>query len=60
MGDSPDGDLSNLTFDQVKQLDESSWRLWTYMQLRGIDKKLGWIVKILAALVAAVFGLKLV
>jgi len=53
-------DLKNLSFDDVRNLDEVSWRLWTYMQLRGINKKLGWIIKILAVLVATVFGLKLV
>jgi hypothetical protein len=56
--DSPE-EFQNLTFEQIKQLDESSWRLWTYLQFRNLDKKIGWIIKILLALVAAVFGLKL-
>ncbi|TDA32075.1 MAG: hypothetical protein DSO04_02905 [Hadesarchaea archaeon] len=53
-------EFQNLNFDQVKELDEASWRLWTYLQFRNLDKKMGWIIKILLALVAAVFGLKLV
>jgi hypothetical protein len=51
--------LKNLDFEQVKSLDEVSWRLWTYMQFRDINKKLGWVIKILVALVGAVFGIKL-
>jgi hypothetical protein len=51
--------LKNLDFEQVKNLDETSWRLWTYMQFRDINKKLGWVIKILLVLVGAVFGIKL-
>jgi len=50
--------LKNLDFEQVKSLDEVSWRLWTYMQFRDINKKLGWVIKILLALVGAMFGVK--
>jgi hypothetical protein len=59
MTDSPE-EFQNLSFEQVKQLDEASWRLWTYLQFRNLDKKMGWVIKILIALVGAVFGLKLV
>jgi hypothetical protein len=59
MADSPD-EFQNLSFEQVKQLDEASWRLWTYLQFRNLDKKLSWVIRVLLALVAAVFGLKLV
>jgi hypothetical protein len=55
-----ENDLNNLDFEQVKGLDEVSWRLWTYMQFRDINKKLGWVIKILLALVGTVLGLKVV
>jgi hypothetical protein len=55
-----ENNLKNLDFEQVRSLDEVSWRLWTYLQFRDINKKLGWVIKILVALVGAVFGVKLI
>jgi hypothetical protein len=53
-------EFENLSFEQIKELDEISWRLWTYLQFRNLDKKLSWIIRVLLVLVGAVFGLKLI
>jgi hypothetical protein len=53
-------EFENLSFEQIKELDEVSWRLWTYLQFRNLDKKLSWVIRVLLVLVGAVFGLKLI
>jgi len=55
-----ENDLKNLDFNQLANLTEREWRIWVYLQFKSVDTKLKWIVKILLALVGAVFGFKLV
>jgi len=55
-----ENDLRNLSFSVLANLDEKEWRMWVYFQFKWIDNKLKWMVRILLALVGAVFGFKLV
>jgi hypothetical protein len=53
-------DLKNCSFETLRNLPEPEWRMWVYFQFRDVKKQLGWILKLIGAVLAAVFGLKFI